>query len=117
MTPLPPSVITSWHAHVHFDGASRDAAWALRETVESELADRMQLGRFHEKPVGPHPMWSFQIAFAAADFSHVVGWLALNHGALDVFVHPNTDDELRDHRDCAIWMGRSYALNLAALAG
>ena len=36
---------------------------------------------------------------------------------LDVFVHPNTGDELRDHRDCALWLGRSHALNLAALAG
>ena len=34
---------------------------------------------------------------------------------LDVFVHPNTDDELRDHRDCAIWLGSSHTLNLGAL--
>ena len=47
----------------------------------------------------------------------VVAWLALNHGALDVFVHPNTDDELRDHRDSAIWIGKSYALDLRAVGG
>jgi DOPA 4,5-dioxygenase len=116
MAPLQPSIIMGWHAHVYFDATSRDAAWALRQTVQAELAARVQLGRFHEKPVGPHPMWSFQVAFAADQFADVVGWLALNHGALDVFVHPNTDDELRDHRDCAIWLGKSYALNLAALA-
>jgi aromatic ring-cleaving dioxygenase len=115
MTPLRASIISSWHAHVYFDATTRDAAWALRETVQAELAGQVQLGRFHEKPVGPHPMWSFQIAFAADRFAGVVGWLALNHGALDVFVHPNTDDELRDHRDCAIWLGRSHTLNLAAL--
>jgi DOPA 4,5-dioxygenase len=116
MTPLDTSIITGWHAHVYFDAASRDAAWAMRETVQAELAGRVQIGRFHEKPVGPHPMWSFQVAFDADAFAGVVGWLALNHGALDVFVHPNTDDELRDHRDCAIWLGKSYTLNLAALA-
>jgi DOPA 4,5-dioxygenase len=116
MTPLDPSIITGWHAHVYFDAASRDTAWAMRETVQAELAGRVQIGRFHEKPVGPHPMWSFQVAFDADEFAGVVGWLALNHGALDVFVHPNTDDELRDHRDCALWLGKSYALNLAALA-
>src|SRR3982750_3188815 len=112
MAPLDPSIITSWHAHAYFDAVSRDAAWALRDSVQAELAGRVQLGRFHEKPVGPHPMWSFQMAFAAAEFPHVVGWLALNHGALDVFVHPNTDDELRDHRDCAIWLGKSWQLDL-----
>jgi DOPA 4,5-dioxygenase len=87
----------------------------LRELIGIELAGRMQLGRLHEKPVGPHPMWSYQLAFAPAEFSHVVGWLALNHGALDVLVHPNTGDALRDHRDRALWVGRSHALNLGAL--
>jgi len=115
MNTLPSSIIHSWHAHVYFDAASRDAAWALREVINAELADSIEMGRFHEKPVGPHPMWSYQLAFAAQEFSHVVGWLALNHGALDVFVHPNTGDELRDHRDCALWLGRSHVLNLAAL--
>ncbi len=117
MGPLHPSIIESWHAHVYFDGASREAAWALRETINTELAGRMEMGRFHEKPVGPHPMWSYQLAVPPASFSQVLGWLALNHGALDVFVHPNTGDELRDHRDCAVWLGRSYALKLEALAG
>ena len=116
MQPLDPSTIGSWHAHVYFDASSRAAAQALRETIENALAGRVDLGRFHEKPVGPHPMWSYQLAFSPADFSYVVGWLALNHGALDVFMHPNTGDELRDHRDCALWLGKSYALNLTALA-
>lgn len=117
MSPHSPDLIHGWHAHVYFDGASRDAAWALREVIVSALAGRIEMGRFHEKPVGPHPMWSYQLAFAPPQFSHVVGWLALNHGAFDVFVHPNTGDELRDHRDSALWLGRSHALNLAALAG
>ena len=107
--------IKDWHAHVYFDAATRDTAWALRERIEKSFA--IDMGRFHEKPVGPHPMWSYQLAFPAANFAHVVSWLALNHGALDVFIHPNTGDELRDHRDCALWLGRSYALNLVALSG
>jgi len=110
-----PAVIDSWHAHVYFEAGDRDAAWALRETIGVALAGRVELGRFHEKPVGPHPMWSYQLAFPAAGFAHVVGWLALNHGALDVLVHPNTGDALRDHRDRALWLGQSHALNLAAL--
>lgn len=117
MKPLQPSTIESWHAHVYFDASSRDAAWALRETIAVELSGRMELGRFHEKPVGPHPMGSYQLAIPAEDFSDVVGWLALNHGALDVFMHPNTGDDLRDHRDCALWLGQSHTLNLAALGG
>ena len=109
--------IASWHAHVYFDAASRDAAKAFRAVVGAHFGDRVSLGRFHERPVGPHPQWSFQIAFAPNEFSDVVGWLALNHGALDVFVHPNTGDQLRDHRDSAMWIGRSYPLDLRALGG
>jgi aromatic ring-cleaving dioxygenase len=117
MSPLPTSLIASWHAHVYFDASSRSAAWALREVINDELAGLIEMGRFHEKPVGPHPMWSYQLAFRPDNFAHVVSWLALNHGDLDVFVHPNTGDELRDHRDAAIWLGSSQVLNLAALAG
>ncbi len=117
MTPRDPAVISDWHAHVYFDAATRQQAWALRATIEAQLAGRMEMGRFHEKPVGPHPMWSYQLRIQAADFAHVVGWLALNHGVLDVFIHPNTGDDLRDHRDSALWLGRSHVLNLAVFQG
>jgi DOPA 4,5-dioxygenase len=111
------SRIADWHAHVYFDAASRDAAWKLREIVTAHFGSRIAMGRFHEREVGPHPRWSYQIGFGPAEFADVVGWLALNHGALDVFVHPNTGDELRDHRDSALWLGRSYTLKLDALNG
>ena len=117
MTYLDVSRIESWHAHVYFDAASRDAANAFRDVVTAHFGSRVQVGRFHERPVGPHPAWSFQIAFDPEEFADVVGWLALNHGALDVFAHPNTGDELRDHRDSALWLGQSYQLNLQVLGG
>jgi len=117
MNLLDVSRITSWHAHVYFDASSRDAAADFRDVVAAELGAAVQIGRFHERPVGPHPQWSFQLAFDALEFAGVVGWLALNHGALDVFVHPNTGDALRDHRDCAIWIGHAHTLDLRAVGG
>lgn len=117
MTPENPALIHDWHAHVYFDAPTRQQAWALRETIEIELAGRMTMGRFHEKPVGPHPMWSYQLGVPVANFAHVIGWLVLNRGALDVFVHPNTGDDLGDHRDRAIWLGHSHMLNLDIFRG
>ena len=117
MSHLDVSRITSWHAHVYFDAASRDAARAFFDIIVAQFGDTVEMGRFHERPVGPHPQWSYQIAFAHTQFAEVVGWLALNHGALDVFVHPNTGDQLRDHRDSALWLGRSYTLDLRAVGG
>jgi aromatic ring-cleaving dioxygenase len=112
---LNPSLITSWHAHVYFDASTRDAAWALRGRIQAALNGLFEMGHFHERPVGPHPVWSYQLAFPTAHFAHIVSWLSLNHAGLDVFIHPNSDDELRDHRDSALWLGRSHSLNLAVL--
>ena len=117
MTQLDVNSISSWHAHVYFDAESRDRAWAFREIIAATLGNRVSMGRFHERPVGPHPQWSYQLGIAPDQFSEVIGWLTLNHGTLDVFVHPNTGDPLRDHRDRAIWIGRSYPLDLTAVGG
>ena len=112
MTYLEVSAIQSWHAHVYFDAEQRDAARVLREQIEARFAGKLQMGRFHERPVGPHPMWSYQLAFELPHFAEIVAWLTLNHGALDVFMHPNTDNPLRDHRDAAVWIGHSHQLRL-----
>ena len=109
--------VASWHAHVYFDAASRDTAFALCERIVATFDGKMDMGRFHERPVGPHPQWSYQIAFDPQHLAEIATWLTLNHGALDVFMHPNTGHSLRDHRDCAVWIGRSHVLNLAALGG
>lgn len=102
--------IKDWHAHVYFDPASRDAAWALREEIEKSFD--ITMGRFHEKPVGPHPMFSYQVAFRNEQFGPLISWLTLHHGDLIVFVHPNTGHDLEDHRDRAVWIGRSVPLVL-----
>ncbi|QVQ27371.1 DOPA 4,5-dioxygenase family protein [Achromobacter deleyi] len=115
MNDLAVADVASWHAHVYFDAASRDAAFALRERVIATFDGKMEMGRFHERPVGPHPQWSYQIAFTPQHLAEIATWLTLNHGALDVFMHPNTGNSLRDHRDCAVWIGRSHVLNLQAL--
>jgi aromatic ring-cleaving dioxygenase len=102
--------IENWHAHVYFDAATREAAWALREKIEKTHA--IEMGRFHEKPVGPHPMFSYQVTVRNDQFTEVMSWLAMNHGELIVFVHPNTGHDLEDHRDRAIWIGTSVPLLL-----
>jgi aromatic ring-cleaving dioxygenase len=107
------STIVDWHAHLYFNAETRDAAWQLREALAARFESALKIGRFHERPVGPHPMWSFQLAFECAELPRVMEWLALNHGTLDVFIHPNTGDALRDHRDSAVWIGRSHELVLS----
>jgi len=106
-----PSVIVDYHAHVYFDAASREPAARLREAVLARFPGAT-MGRWHERPIGPHPRWSYQIAFAPALLPELLPWLALNRGDLTVFLHPNTGDDLADHRDFAVWMGRQEELDL-----
>lgn len=107
------SIIESYHAHVYFAAESRERAQALREAIDARFD--VDMGRFHERNVGPHPRWSYQVAFRPELFAEIVPWLALNRGDLAVLVHPNTGDALEDHRDRAIWLGAKLDLDLAAL--
>ena len=102
--------IKDWHAHVYFDAATAEAARALRERIEKAFA--IEMGRFHERPVGPHPRFSYQVAFKNEQFEPLLSWLTLNRGDLTVFIHPNTGHDLEDHRDRAIWMGQQVPLVL-----
>ena len=62
MTDKTNALAPTYHAHIYFDAVTRDRAWALRELV-SDTFPEAEVGRFHEKNVGPHPRWSCQVAF------------------------------------------------------
>ncbi len=105
--------ITEFHAHVYFDGASRDAAAALREGLGARFV--VALGRWHERPIGPHPKAMYQVAFAPDQFGALVPWMMLNRGALSVLVHPMTGDAVADHSAHALWLGERLAIDLEFL--
>lgn len=102
--------IAGYHAHVYYDQDTIAQARALCEAARDRFG--LEMGRMHERPVGPHPMWSCQLAFPPEQFGAVVPWLALNRDGLIVFLHPNTGDDLADHTRHAIWMGGMPTLDL-----
>jgi aromatic ring-cleaving dioxygenase len=113
MSEQPTSAITGYHAHVYYDAATKPAAESVRAGVEARFEAR--LGRWHDQPIGPHPMGSFQIAFAPEMFAEIVPWLALNRRGLTVFIHPETGDDVSDHSDHAIWLGAQREVDLSVL--
>ena len=109
--PIPP--IRGFHAHVYFGPDTVDQARALCEAAAQQFP--LKLGRVHERPVGPHPDWSCQLAFKPELFGELIPWLAMRRAGLVIFIHPISDNDLVDHRDRAIWMGAVRPLDLDAL--
>ena len=72
--------IQGYHAHIYFDASTLDQARALCE--EAARLFPVVMGRVHEKPVGPHPDWSCQLAFGPQVVAQVLPWLAMNRKGL-----------------------------------
>ncbi|MGD9616396.1 MAG: DOPA 4,5-dioxygenase family protein [Alphaproteobacteria bacterium] len=108
-----PTGIGGYHAHIYYDPPSRPVAERLREEIAHRFA--VELGRWRDEPVGPHPVSMYQIAFAPEEFGWLVPWLMLNRGGLDVLVHPQTGDAYADHTEHAVWLGAKLPLRLDVL--
>lgn len=108
-----PAQIHDYHAHVYYDAASRESAAQVREEIERSF--KVEMGRWHDHPVGPHPQPMYQVKFEPAEFPRLVPWLMLNRAGLTVLVHPNTGDAYADHAVNALWLGRKLGLRLAIL--
>jgi aromatic ring-cleaving dioxygenase len=106
--------IASYHAHVYFDAGDREQARQLCEAAGREFG--VTVGRIHDKPIGPHPRGSCQLAFGADKFAAVIPWLILNRNGLTVFAHAETGETLKDHTEHVLWLGPSETLNLSALS-
>ena len=108
-----PGQIHSYHAHIYYDPETRVVAERLRQAIGNRF--RAELGRWHDKPVGPHPVSMYQVAFPVGEFPRLVPWLMLNHAGLNVLVHPETDDAYDDHTRHALWLGTPLPLRVEGL--
>jgi DOPA 4,5-dioxygenase len=105
--------ISGFHAHIYFCEETLEQAQKLCEVARDKF--QIAMGRVHKRPVGPHPVWSCQLAFSPEQFGEVIPWLALHRKDLVVFVHPETGDDLADHTMHALWMGKMLQLDLSKL--
>jgi len=105
--------IQGFHAHIYYDPATREVAARVREGLGARF--RVQLGRWHDEPVGPHPKSMYQVAFSPEEFGRVVPWLMLHREGLDVLVHPSTGAPPADHLDRSLWLGQKLELRIGSL--
>ncbi|MEQ8955729.1 MAG: DOPA 4,5-dioxygenase family protein [Gammaproteobacteria bacterium] len=102
-----------FHAHVYFEASQYQIASQLRKELAAHF--ELWLGRLFQQPVGPHPLPMFQVVFDATQFAPLIMWLINNRRGLDVLVHQDTGDDLKDHTDHVMWLGNSHPLRLEAL--
>ena len=111
---IDPATIRCYHAHVYYDAACRaDAEW-LRGAIERGF--EVEMGRWREEPVGPHPQSMYQVKFGAGEFARIMPWLMLNRAGLTILVHPDTGDAWRNHALHALWLGDQLKLRLDVLS-
>ena len=103
--------VKDYHAHLYYTSVNIQEAQDIAEQLGK--IHPIKVGTFHQKPVGPHPTWSCQLTFTPDQLGVIISWLLLNHGSVDVFIHANTGDNLIDHTQYIMWIGRSYPLNVS----
>ena len=101
---------SEFHAHIYFGSRTKDKAKDFMNNITDNFS--LEVGTFHEKPVGPHPCWSFQVKFDTKMFGIFVPWLMVNRNRLTVFIHACTGDNLLDHTENVCWLGQVQELNL-----
>ncbi len=102
-------MIQSFHAHIYFqDSEERQRAETLREQIGQKFL--VQLGSWHDKPIGPHERAMYQVAFNPEIFATFVPWLMLNRNNLTVLLHPNTGHPRADHLVNAAWLGETLKI-------
>jgi aromatic ring-cleaving dioxygenase len=111
----PTNVYANYHAHVYFDEATYEQAQSLCHGAGERFG--ALVGRFHRRPVGPHPYWSCQLTFDSSHFEGLIPWLDENRNGLDILVHGLSGDALEDHTTHASWLGNPATLNLEVFRG
>jgi|SRR3972149_2952926 len=107
-------VVKNYHAHIYYDPATtREAAARVRAGLAASF--NVQLGGWHDGPVGPHLDAMYQAVFAPEEFGRIVPWLMLHREGLSVLVHPSTGDSYGDHIERSLWLGEKLKLNGSAL--
>lgn len=88
-------------------------ATELWERIRREFPE-LRIYRLWHDPVGPHTVAMFEVnIFTPLQFGAFIPWLVIHRGPLSALIHPNTDDEERDHTQRATWMGDPMPLDLA----
>lgn len=104
-------IIRQYHFHLYYDFSDIEKARFLANTISKNF--EVPIGTVWDRPVGPHPIGSCQVTVSNDLFYEILSWILINRDGIDFFIHPVTGNDLLDHTDYAIWIGKSYPLKLS----
>ena len=64
------ATISGYHAHLYYSLDQLELAQRIAQKASDQF--NIQVGRFHEKPIGPHPVPSCQLAFSNDQFEKII---------------------------------------------
>ena len=62
----------TFHAHIYYEQSTFEKAKTLVDKAYDQ--EGVTVGRMHEKPVGPHPVWSCQLLFHREQLTNMMIW-------------------------------------------
>lgn len=102
--------INEFHAHLYYNQSTLEVAKSIIK--DAQRTGFFQVGKMHEKPLGPHPTWSCQLMFNSNQLNDVIPWLLMNRKKLTWFIHGLSGNNYIDHTNYVMWIGKKYELNL-----
>eukprot|EP00944_MAST-04C_sp_MAST-4C-sp1_P011782 g11782.t1 len=128
--------IKEWHFHVYwFQNNRNQKEAALR--IRSELIEHVRKKDFivvldgvgteilpklksnvppiNNGPRGPHPIGSYEVWTPKESIAKALSYFMRRRGGLSILLHPLTMHTVQDHTGRAMWLGKSFNLDLSVL--
>ena len=110
-----PETLHGYHVHIYFDDETKAQATELHDALVDKFKAEPSRPAFIGI-AGPHPIAQMAAIFPKAAFTaDVVPWLMFNRQGLDLLIYPLTDDEVDDHTEHAVWLGKPVELLIEKL--
>ncbi len=102
----------NYHVHIYFDVQQKQKIELLIKKLLLELALlKIKFVCQHDKPVGPHIKPMVELNFQENAFPVLQQWLSQNVDDFSCLIHRDTGDDLKDHGEGFLWLGKPLPLN------
>lgn len=113
-----PVKFNTFHSHVYYTTETKQQAFELHKKITEHFLKQgssVEMKPLIDRCLGPHTLWMFEFNFNADLFSEAFSFLCEHRQGLSVLIHPISGNEILDHTDYAMFLGRKEALNLSVL--